>query len=315
MSDNARQQPPDNATRPSFWARVKNALIRTDKEIAFFKGLTVVGLLGTAITAYFQAVGTYEDQVSAQYKDDYSGANATFAEATSALTPAITLQQELYRIYREAIEKGKDTDDQGFLTQSARGIYQQYVDHRQLLRQNIQALARKVELQIDRPSRRNRDVAAYTALGADPLTPSTLGVYDFDCDAKANIPDSTSLKTLKPVPVKKAGMRDLIVDWHSAKHQIIALQYCFETTHAAMEAPRQWASKSTIDQDKKTYFRTHLENIHQSLDEQVDRLNAFMLLSMRRIEEIRLKYEPNGFWCHLPLFRQGCWLIGWRRGY
>jgi hypothetical protein len=300
----------------SLWSRFKRSLIRTEKEVAFFKGLTVVGLVGTIITAYFQAVGTYEDQISAQYKDDYSGAAATFAEAANVLTPAITLQQELYKSYKEAIEKNKDGDDQAFLTQSARSLYQQYVDRRQFLRQNIQALARKIEMQIDRPSNRHRNVATDTSIGADPLTPSLLGVYNFDCDRKDNIPDATSLATLKAVQIKgQPGSADLNLDWRSVKHQIIALQYCFETTHTAIEASRQWASRSSVDPERKTSFRNHVDNIHQSLDEQVDRLNALMQLSMRRIEEIRLKYEPNGFWCHLPVFREGCWLIGWRRGY
>jgi hypothetical protein len=307
------------ARREGMWDRFKLWLTRIEQELTFFKGLTIVGAVGTfiatGIVAYFQSVETYESQLSAQYKEDFANGTAAFAEASNALSPALTLQQILYTSFRDAMHSHVENDDHAFITQSDRDIYKSYVDERRSLRQNIHVLARKMELYIDRPSNRFLNVTTDNQLGVDPLTPSTLGAYDFDCDAKGNIPDSRSLESLATVKIKsKTGKPDLDLDWRSAKHQIIALQYCFETTHVALEAARQWAAKSPVDPDKKTQFTDRIEDVQNSIDEQVERFNAFMLLSMRRIEQIRLKYEPNGFWCNLPIVRTGCWLVGLRRG-
>jgi len=39
---------------------------------------------------------------------------------------------------------------------------------------------------------------------------------------------------------------------------------------------------------------------------QILRLNAFMSLAMRQIDQIRVKYRPNGFICSLP---RGWWIL------
>ena len=130
---------------PRVWSRIKGALISIYRAFADLKGVSVLGLLGTLIVAYFQYVSAYHDKVSAQSKDDLAAATATFTEATNAFSTAMTLQQTLFFNYRDAVSKNVDGDDKGLETRTAREILKGYDDARTDLRRNIDMLARKVE--------------------------------------------------------------------------------------------------------------------------------------------------------------------------
>src|SRR5262245_52828096 len=74
----------------------------------------------------------------------------------------------------------------------------------------------------------------------------------------------------------------------------------------AMQIARQWASNSSIDASAKAKFieKESINTVWNNLDLQVLRLNAFMSLAMRRLENIRVRYRPTGFLCHVPIVRE-----------
>jgi hypothetical protein len=126
-----------------------------------------------------------------------------------------------------------------------------------------------------------------------------LGAYGFDCDK--NMPSFD--KENSTLHLKKKDSK-LDVDWYSAKHHVLTIQYCFDITHKFMEPVRQWASMSPVDPAKKGEFLDKKSSIQDRLDKQVLRLNAFMSVAMSEIERIRVKYRPNGFVCNVPGVRE-----------
>lgn len=292
------------------WSRFNKLLAWSDKEFSFLKGLSLIGFLSTFLVAYFQYLSAYQDKVSTQAKEDLAAATAAFTEASNTFSTAMTLQQMLFYDYRYIISKGLEGDDKVLETRNARDIYNSYDSARTAMRQNIDVLARKMEIYIDWPSDLSRDPAKHTMIGADPMSRPMLGAYNFDCDKY--MPDFAAGHSSVDLPVPAQTLQDnpkfqpLHLDWYSAKHHVLALQYCFETAHMALEIARAWASNSSIDANAKTRFtgNGHLETVQNALDLEVLRLNAFMSLAMRRLEDIRVKYRPTGFLCHVPIVRE-----------
>lgn len=308
----------DSQSNSSMWSRFKKALIKSDREFSVFKGLSFVGFLSTLLVAYFQYLSAYQDKVSTQAKEDLAAATAAFTEASNTFSTAMTLQQILFYDYRYVISRNLDGDDKALETKNARDIYSGYDSARTALRQNIDVLARKMEINIDWPSDLNRDPAKHTMLGADPISRPMLGAYNFDCDKF--MPDFSAGNSSADLPVPAKMLKEnpklqpLHLDWYSAKHHVLTLQYCFETAHAALEIAREWASNSSIDPSTKTKFidRENLNTVQNDLDQQVLRLNAFMSLVMRRLEDIRVKYRPTGFFCHVPIVREAISVLSTR---
>jgi len=298
------------------WSRIKSSLVSTDREFAYFKGLSFVGFVGTLIVAYFQYLSAYQDKVSTQSKEDLAAATSAFMETSDIFSTAITLQQIVFFDYKDAIQNNLDRDDNAMATKNARDAYKNYDGARTSLRQKIDVLARKMEIYIDWPSDLRHDPAKPAMLGADPMTLSELGAYQFDCDKympnfstgfdDIPAPENLLKQASKPQPLR--------LDWYSAKHHLLALDYCFQTSHAALKIPRQWASNSSVDAAARARFITedNLERAQNNLDQLVLRLNAFMSLAMQRIEEIRVRYRPNGFLCHIPMVREGIGLFSLR---
>jgi hypothetical protein len=256
--------------------------------------------------------------VSTQAKDDLTAATLAFTEASNTFSTAMTLQQILFYDYRYTISKGLDSDDKVLETKNARDLYGSYDSARTALRQNIDVLARKMEIYIDWPSDLNRDPAQQNMLGADPMSRPKLGAYNFDCDKF--MPDFSAGNSSADLPVPAKALKEnsklqpLHVDWYSAKHHVLTLQYCFETAHAALEIARAWASNSSIDTSTKARFieNDNLKTVQNDHDQQVLRLNAFMTLTMQRLEDIRVKYRATGFFCHVPIVREAISPLGAR---
>lgn len=89
----------------------------------------------------------------------------------------------------------------------------------------------------------------------------------------------------------------------------MTLHFCFEQSHRQMAPARVWASNNTLGEDRIRTFRDNEARYRAALDKQVVRLNAFMSLTMARLERIRGKYRPSGFLCHLPLVRDAIGLF------
>jgi hypothetical protein len=280
------------------WQRIKNAIIRTDNEITFVKGLGVLSLVGTLIGAYFHNLSAYDDKAAQQAKDDMAAATQTLSEAFTALSGAVSLQRELLADYYAAKSLNVDKDDNAYLTANARAIYKDYTDSYTSLHQNYNLLARKAEIFLDWPSDLTHDAAENTTASVDPINMSTLGEFDFDCEA--NMPNFAGDKSRVRLTDKQTG-EVVYFDWGSAKHHVLAIQYCFDVTHQRMVAALAWAAKNNVDQKEADYMATNSDLFNNTRPvDQALRLNAFVDLAMSEIERIRVKYRPNGLVCSTP---------------
>lgn len=293
-----------------FWQSAKRLVLRTDAEIAAFKGLTFFGLLSTLIVAYFQYLSAYHNKVSAMAKDDMTAATDTFTRTSNALSTAIILEDQLYLSFKRAAELNASGDADALTSKRAHDLYTAYEAAATALRENVNLLARKAEIYLDWPSDPGHDPAnTINTLGADPISTSLLGTFGFDCDD-----DMPSLDRNNHVTKKSKDGKELDIDWFSAKHHVLTIAYCFDVTQKTwMEIVRQWASQSTLDPDQVANFASSKTagQLQERLDHEVVRLNDFMIRAMSEIEQIRVKYRPNGFICSVP--GVGQFLTGFNR--
>ncbi len=301
--DPGASAPVSPGSKSGFW----QSLRRIEQDFAVSK-LAILSVIGTLIGAYFQNLSTYNDKVAAQAKDDMTAATQAFADASSALSVPLALQKQLISSYRNAIATNTDSDSTAYETANARSIYKSYTDAYRSLSENYNLLARKMELYLDWPSNLTRDPATDSAPDTDIINMSLLNTYGFDCED-----DMPSFQKVDPkdknkddsqVELPHHGKTVLTVDWYSAKHNVLAIEACFEITHEAMTPVRQWASGSPVDQAARTKFiNTNFDIFSKRASNQVLRLNAFMSLAMYDIDKIRVKYRPNGFLCSVPIVR------------
>jgi hypothetical protein len=297
--------PDDGAPAPQgFWQSLKSLVMRQ------LSGITIVGVLGlltTLIVAYFQNMSAYQDKVTTQAKDDMTSATQVFAEASTALSSAISLQQQLINYFYAAVPNGVYKDDGAYPTASARAMYKDYVDSYTSLHQNYNLLARKAEIYLDWPSDPTHDAATNTGPNVDPFNMSTLGEFDFNCEKY--LPNFAPDKVRIPLTDQHDGTTATL-DWNSAKHHVLTMQYCFDVTHKKLTGLLEWASKSTIAQADWDYLTNKdTQELFQKTraNNQALRLNAFVGVAMGHIEAISARYRPNGYWCSVPIVPQ---LIG-----
>jgi hypothetical protein len=93
----------------------------------------------------------------------------------------------------------------------------------------------------------------------------------------------------------------ITIDWFSAKHQALTLHYCFENLHERLARVRSWAAHPEGRPPTKEVVRTEREQLQTAIDNQAQRLEAFMGLATFRMEAIRLNYRPVGVTCRLPI--------------
>jgi hypothetical protein len=323
--------------RRGWSARLGSFFGKTNSVLSYAKGLPVITLVGSLLVGYFQYLNAYQDKVSAQAKEDMSAATTTFTDIAKAFSEAQTLQQILFFDFSAALDDNTDTDGKALTTKDAQNIFPTYEQARTMLRQNSDLLARKAEIYIDWASDFDRDPAQSRAPTTDPLTQSLLGAYNFDCDDGANFPrfetaspapkdasgKSTPDKTqANPCLIEDQGNHDpdksyinlcarqngkivpgkpaITIHWYSTKHQVLTMHYCFQALHARLVAARDWASQSELSAPAKAKFLAEREQTRTELGNQVIRLNSFMSLAMFQMENIRVKYRPLGFACHIP---------------
>lgn len=288
--------------QPGLWARFKRGIIRTEKEFAALKGVALVSVLGTLIGAYFQNVSAYDDKVSAQAKEDLTYATQTFADASTALSTPLTLQERLIFGYFDAVDQKVDTDDNAFVTKNARAIDASYEEAYSTLRENINLLAQKMEIYVDWASDAKRDPAANTLAGLDPITDSSvLGTYNFQCDT--SMPPKND-KDPSELELKARDGTKVKFDWNSTKHEIFAIYYCFNIIHETMRPLREWASGKQLSSDERSKFNKAETKMEDEQDKQLIRLYTFMDLVMSDIQKIRVKYRPHGYLCSVPIARE-----------
>ena len=280
-------------------------------------GVAILGLVGTLIGAYFQNITAYDDKVGALAQQDMGAATQALTEIGTTLSTAISLQQrfvgifynavcidvdEVYKtLYESTNTKCTDVskDPNAYLTRAAGDLYKSYIDNYASFHQGYNLLAEKAEIYLDWPSNPKHDAAANTTASVGPLNMSTLGAYNFDCEKY--MPQFTEPTT---VPLTKEDGTTTSVDWNSAKHLVLTIQYCYEVTHKHLTGAFQWASQSAIDPIQWSYLtaKNHADLFKKTrATNQVLRLNAFMSRAMSEIEAIRVKYRPNGYECSIPV--------------
>jgi hypothetical protein len=294
--------PADGAPAPQgFWQKLKSFVMRQ------LSGITIVGVAGiltTLILAYFQNLSTYQDKVTTQAKDDMTGATQVFAEASTALSSATSLQHQMIAYFYAAVPNDAYKDAGAFPTASARAMYKDYVNSYTALHQNYNLLARKAEIYLDWPSDPDHDAATNTGPNVDPINMSTLGELDFDCEV--HMPNFAADKVRVPLKDQRDGST-VYLDWRSAKHHVLTTQYCFDVTHKRLNGLLEWASQTGISQADWTYLtKADTQELFQKIrpTNQALRLNAFINLAMGHIEAIRARYQPKGYWCSVPVAQQ-----------
>jgi hypothetical protein len=297
MSDHGHGALPPKTPRQKrgFWQSVKALALHQ------FSGITLAGIAGTLIVAYFQNLSAYEDKVAALAKDDLANAVQTFTDTSTALSTAVSLQQRLIDYFYDAVCKDAckkpSQDDKSYAAKSARAMYGDYMSTYSNLHQSYNLLARRAEIFLDWPSDPAHDAAKFTLPTDDAINMSSLGNFGFDCEE--------SMPPNGPVTNKQG--KTLPIDWNETKYHVLTTQYCYDVTHRNMTAALQWASQTDIDQ-KEWDALTSGDRINlfknQRATNQVLRLNAFIALAMSEIERMRVKYRPNGYWCSVPVARE-----------
>ena len=280
------------------------------EKFHFFVSLPIVTVLGSSLAGHFQYQSDYQDKVNAEAKQQVSAAETTYAQVAATFSKAITLQQILFFDYRDAIDNKMDGDDNALETKNARAIFPTYDDLRMQMRENIDLLARKVELDLDWSSDPERDAAQKTEIGTDAVTRLAFGYYNFECEKDGPMPSfkpslsHITLPTTDEMRKNNRNAKPLRIDWFSTKHQLLTMYYCFEVAHRRLIAARQWAGKSPVDRAEKEKFENTKTTIQLNLNREAIRLNAFITLAAHRIEMIQVKFRPLPSYCHLPLIRE-----------
>ena len=335
QADDAGTPAPDGPAPPSrFWQRVMS----WDREFSIAKGLAIVTVLTSVFGGYFQYLNAYQEKVSTQARDDMTAATATFLEISNALAEMQSQQQLLYSDFMRTFADKTDASDQSLNARNAKDVSDAYEKARTALNANINVLARKAEIYIDWPSDIDRDAAAKHNVNDDPLSPSLLRAYDFNCADRANFPrfgdvNFTPPKNDQPTPElsdeefcaaggkldaeakitpaeaftricsPKNDRRAVRIYWYSAKHEVLTMHYCLEAAHDRLAAVRDWASNNQRDQATEQQILADADKVSAELNGLARRLNAFTSLALSQMERIRVKYRPAGVLCSVPFVR------------
>jgi hypothetical protein len=299
--DDAGKRKPTSGAPSHFWHKLKRGIIRGEKELNFLKGAAIVSVLGTLIGAYFQNLSAYEDKVSTQAQDDLKAATDAFTEASVALSTPLSLQERVVFGYFDSLDQGVDKKPNAYVAKNARALSAPYESAYTDLRERIDLLARRVEIYLDWPSDRNHDAANNVSPIADPINRSAFGTYSFDCDN--DMPNFTRAGSRVKL-FNKDRTDSIELDWYSAKHNVLAIYYCFNLMQGQIRPIREWGANITLDPAEQRSFNEKKKDIESRLTKQIVRLNAFLGLAMNSIDQIRAKYRPHGYVCSVPGVRE-----------
>jgi hypothetical protein len=176
-----------------------------------------------------------------------------------------------------------DTDDTAYVTKSTRAINGPYEDAYTTLHISIgQATRSTTRRSTSRPPLTQSTIVRYSAPIISNATKTSFGK------------DKSTGKDLSNIELTSDDGKTINLDWYSAKHEVLAIYYCFYVEHEAMKPVREWASGRKLDPTERTKYIDRRKSIEDQLNNQVLRLYNFMGLAMNQIDEIRVKYRPNG---------------------
>jgi hypothetical protein len=288
------------ATQPQsidHWGSLHRVFQRLDHPFRLAANLTLLSIVGAIVGSYVQYNSWRHEKNLTRYREELSNAVANFSEISGALSAAMNLQESLYYTYKNALGHygAVDNDKKIFLRRNAQKIYGDYYTARTALRNNIDVLAGKAELFIDRPLQ--PDNQRINASSEEPLLASdrdSLRNRKFDCERDMPVSVRSS------APVAPAA-----IDWRRTKDHVTTLYYCLEEIHSALFPVRVWAEAGSPKQenvespnDNAGLATEKMKKIENRLTLQIRRLNAFISLSTSNIEIIRLRDRPKPFLYH-----------------
>ena len=292
-------------------------------------GLPIVTILGGLVASYIQYSIAYQEKVVSRGAEELKATSETFNTISRKFSEAQTLQQMLFSDFSAAIDGSLSNAEQTLAAKHAQSIFPTYERALNALLGAGEVMAYDAERYIDWASDLSSGSVGkrpYT----DPMTPAALRAYDFDCEYylpsfsgsstsqtnRDSCPNgNTGQPPEPPSPIAKVCPRKkndpvspILVDWYSAKHEVITMHYCFRALHDKLSKVRSWASQEETSSEAKAAFQAERERMQSAIDNQSGRLSAFMSLGLNRIDSIQLRYRPIAFDCQIPFFRpsQGC---------
>jgi hypothetical protein len=306
--DETTKTAPDQVTGAiaSTDSRLQRLFLLLDKPFRFAANLASLGLVSVIVAATIQYSGWRDEKNLTRHREELTSALATFADISGTLSAAMNLQQILFYTYREAMGYVPNSDDFAtkHLAANAKAIIADYFITRTTLRKNIDVLIAKADLYIDRPTRSASQRIAADPPAAEPQVFSNRDVLrheGFNCQQHM------------PVGWGRLKVGDIVLNWNQVRHHVATFYYCLEDIHSSLLPIRAWAStevagddprvKKILDENMMEDERIKLwiekmDEIESNLDLQTKRLNAMIMLSTIKIEEIRLSASENGFFRH-----------------
>lgn len=284
----------------ALWARLfGNRVVRNG---------AIVGLLGAVFVPIFQSIVAYQNSAAQLAKDDLDNAVKTLAATVSELSDPLSLQErviwEHYSLVQAKNPSAADLNGLHEIVKAYQGKFTTLSAHTPLL-------AREMEIYLDLPgdlNHANKRTGHATANNANLLN------SDFECDSADHMPkfgmDKSGKKDLSMLALNFKGpaladngqnVGPPIIDWKSAKDNLVTLEFCFEHTHYQIKDILQWANSEPADKSKmpNAYW------IKQAIS-QGKRFDDFLNVATYKIEQFRVGYQPNGFLCNVPLAN---WLV------
>jgi hypothetical protein len=269
----------------------------------FVGSAAFLGALGTALVSLVQYISAYHDNVAKLAKQDLDAATSALTEAVTALSNPLSLQERLIWNYHLAKKNNNEDDDDAYETQNARSIHKNYEDSFTSLTTGINLLSRKMEIYLDLPGDLAYAAANNNWANVEPISAANLRAFDFGCDkeipAFGKDKSGKDLSTLA-LMLGDGSNKSLSINWKSTKDNLLTLEYCFEFTHEHMGGIRHWAARSS----DKAQVAKSIKSSEVDIDRlrilakiQEQRFHYFMSVATFKIEQFRVRYQPNGLLC------------------
>jgi hypothetical protein len=261
-----------------------------DRPYRFATNLAFFGLLGTVLGAYFQYNSWRDEKTLARYQNELSTASSTFSEVAQALSSVMNLQQILFYGYKNALDYYGPVNEQtrSYLSDSAKRTYEKYFVARTELRQNIDILSGKAALFLDRPIESD-DQRVQMLMETKFVVSNRDRLEEEGFKCTMHLPDLVH---------RKVALKTMDIDWNSARQHIGTFYYCSDAIHYQMLFIRMWAQSGVVGNEDNENARKQIDAIDANLKLQTDRLNAFISISLEKIELLRLRGRPKGFLRH-----------------
>ena len=275
---------------PAKEARFDGFLVWLNRPYRAATRIALFGLVGTIIGIYFQYNSWRDEKTLTRYQNELSTATSTFSEIAQTMSSVMNLQQILYYTYLNAMGYYRPVDEKRrtYLWQSANDIHKDYFTARTAFRQNVDILSGKAALFLDRPVQTDEQRVAL--LFNDTFVVSARGslkAEGFDC--------ATHMPNLKQRTTKLTTTE---IDWNMARQHVGTFFYCSDELHNRLLSIRQWARNGSNATSDPPDTKKEVADLEEALNQQTARLDAFISVSLEKIEALRLRGRPKGFFHH-----------------